>query len=728
MMYARTAVVVAFAITLAFAMCLVGGVTVAAGQCPNEQFRTGRSAGLPDCRAYELVTPEDLGRTQDLLFEEGLDHAFVSSDGDHLALEAEGAFFEPGVSAHGTQAVFSRTAAGWAMTAVAEPQMAKDAIKLELFGPELSQVGLASVDALANADGTFRVGPAGGPYATLADVPESAVNTTIFVGANTGTPAVSGLAHIVLASSDHELLSPGPEDGVAEGTTPGRVNLYEWTDGRLRLVNVNSRGELLNRCGAALGYSEGSGNALGAISADGSTVFFTSPEAPHESGCLEPALYMRVDGRETVDVTEPEGISVSAVERKRVDYDGASTDGSRVFFTTVTALTPGAETEPGYKLYEYDREMPEGRRLKLVASEVTSVERQVIDPGVLVSGDGSAVYYDSKSTIEERGRRVAVFGIWRYDTVTGKASFVAVPQETQTAIEPWSVTPNGDFFLFAAGHERGRGIEVVGPNGLEVESRGAGNEQLYRYDAATGQVMCVSCGNGVAPSKGHVREAESLYGYFDFPDIPPSALSVSEDGRRVLFQTSARLVSQDTNESTAEEESQGRLGVGVDVYEWEADGTEEEPGAFCEATNGCTHLISAGEAVGPERFLGASANGDDVFFTSAAQLVPQATPEFTNVYDARVGGGFSSLPPSVECTSCQGAGSSTPSFGTSASRTFVGAGNPSHSATTTTTHTTTRLNRAKKLARALRACRRMRRMRARASCRARAQHAYEIKG
>jgi hypothetical protein len=158
-------------------------------------------------------------------------------------------------------------------------------------------------------------------------------------------------------------------------------------------------------------------------------------------------------------------------------------------------------------------------------------------------------------------------------------------------------------------------------------------------------------------------------------DATPALIAMSEDGRRVFFATSAQLVAQDTNANTPEEEKLSNIGRAADVYEWEANGTEEQPSVFCRAATGCTHLISSGDAVGPSRFLGASLDGRDVFFATSAQLAPQATPEFINIYDARIDGGFAPPTPQSECTACQGVGSPPPLFSSGASGSFVGAGN-----------------------------------------------------
>ena len=665
--------------TAATAVAVIAGALTLAAQagaagCPNEQFRTGRAASLPDCRAYELVTPPEIARTGGvMLFEGGLDRALVSDDGEQprLALDAKGVFIGPNPTVNGTHAVFSRGSSGWQIQSLALPAMANDTIVPELFSPDLSQVGLAFFNVLGGRGSvelseTLAIGKAGNPNATVASIPGSTGSS--LVGANQGTPSAPAFSDVVFASEDHGLLPPGPEREAAEQTEPELNDLYLWAGGRLRLVNVNNQGGLLSPCGAVAGLGGGDGNALDAVSADGSKIFFTSPE--RECNGLQPQLYMRLDDSETVDVSEPQGVSVEPAARALVQYNGASADGSKVLFSTATALTP--EAGPGFHLYEYDTEAPAGSRLKLVADEVAQANQELVNPNVVVSEDGSAVYYRGAGAVEANGHAISVSGIWRYDTATGERRFVAVPVEALNEAEPVYVTANGEFYLFPAGNGAQSPVEFLGPHGLEPELRGIGHDELYRYDATDGTVMCVSCGAGVAPTEGEM--IEPFLNGFAAASVPREPRTISEDGRRVFFQTEARLVPQDTNQDIPG--VQARTGVGTDVYEWEQSGTEEAPGVICRQQNGCTHLISTGEEVGPELLLGATADGKDVFFTSAAQLVPQATPEFTNIYDARIGGGFPSASPPAECTSCQGVGSPPPVFSSRATESFVGAGNP----------------------------------------------------
>ncbi len=658
---------------------LVGAVLpLPALACENERFRTGPSTSLPDCRAYELVTPENLGRTQSLTFTSA-DHAIPSSDGEHLALATIVAL-EPdshtSPSAGGTHAVFSRTAQGWMMKSAVGEGMTADTLRTSVFSPDLSQVALESETALNSSEvvpRTLEVGPVGGPYVSLASA--SGIESLESLGANNGTASVPAFSDVLFESNDHAILPPGPERKLAEETFPGEADLYECRVAAASCELVNVEGErphlkLINRCQASLGEGASPEGAIDAVSADGSKVFFQmrqSGEACNEAS----RLYMRVDGRETVEVSAPNQ-GVPEPERHNVHYYGATADGSVVFFSTATALTMGAPANVN-TLYAYDAEAPAGQRLTLITSQF---EGGYAPRNLVISEDSSIVYVEAGGNAIVRWEKVAGTSTW-------KSTFVAQAHETAGEKESSSTTPDGEFLLFAS--EGSASGDLEAREGVTGEPRGAGvpghpHNELYRYDNADKSVMCVSCGEGTVPEKGTTLEPSTVAAgdsLLEPIDGTPTLIEMSEDGRRVFFQTSAQLVAQDTNvDTTEEEDTPGGLGQAADVYEWETDGTEEEPGVFCGVANGCTHLITSGEDVGPSIFLGASRDGRNTFFATAAQLVPQATPEFTNIYDARVDGGFPPPPPVSECLACQGVGSPPPLFNTPASGPFAGAGNP----------------------------------------------------
>ncbi len=282
---------------------------------------------------------------------------------------------------------------------------------------------------------------------------------------------------------------------------------------------------------------------------------------------------------------------------------------------------------------------------------------------IAISEDGSTVYYNASEKL------------YRYETEGGQTSFVAAFHTPKTFGEPSFTTPNGEYLVFVS-----EAVEVPGPHGLPelvYEPRGEGHNELYRYDATDGSVMCVSCGEGVAPDEGNMLEPTAVDGAHAIlltDNETPSFVQMSENGQEVFFETTAQLVPQDTN-SPMEVESSTSGTPGMDVYEWEADGSGD-----CRLSQGCTYLLSSGEEVGPAKFLGASKNGENVFFATAAQLLPQATPEFTNIYDARVDGGFPQQAPPLPCLSCHGVGAPPPPLlGPGATLTATSTGNLTNS-------------------------------------------------
>jgi hypothetical protein len=661
--------------------------SASAEECANARFRTGPSASLPDCRAYELVTPVAKGGSPDLFaFGRDADQAIPAPDGERIAVHLIFAKFEPNSGSGGSVSegetsgssyVFSRGASGWQMTSVYPKGSGQTGYLPELFAPELTEVGVAALTSrttfLPESEQSFGVGVSGGPYTPIATTPtppgESEQLREGLVGAS------ADLSRILLRSADSALSSAESERIVAEGTVDGALNLYEWVEGQLRLVNLTTEGALVSSCGAMLGdgeYPEGH-DMHRAVSEDGSKIFFTAPESggPEASSCQEPAqLYMRVGGSKTVDVSAP-APGVHLTERLPVVYDGASADGSKVFFSTEMRLTKDAQgTKPNdWEFYEYDTEAPEGEeRLKRISrgeegtafsgaeGEVASgVAGQGEGLNIVISEDGSTVYFmaDGKLT-SNAPLNPGVPSLYRYDTSDGSIHFVASVEKTSTS-ETMYTTPNGEFLLFP-------GHAVVG------ESRGAGHDELYRYDNADGGLMCVSCGSSNAPAEGETTQPSIITSLFQTQDDTPELIPMSNDGGYVFFDTTARLVPQDTNGT---ETSLGEA-PGQDVYEWEAEGT-----GGCELTQGCTHLITSGESETESGLLGASANGSNVFFATHANLVAQDTDGYGDIYDARIGGGFPAPPPPPPvCSSCQGVGSPPPLFSTPSSVSFVGAANP----------------------------------------------------
>lgn len=631
-----------------------GGGGAAAQACGNEALRSGVSGQLPDCRAYEMVTPQDKGGALDVYgYSSNESPVVVGVDGEHVVVQTLSKWGESSGSAL-TDYLFSRSSAGWLMGSdVSQPETGEESYRVNVLTPDLTQSGFLTYTetkfgALGHGPSqTFRAGVFGGPYSQVASAryqeKEELTN-------DAWTGISDDGSKLVLRTLDHELL------GRLTGTVGASAyDLYEYVAGKLSQLNVLSDGSPIGLCGAALPYGyetyggiEGEVNfraqrsSRHAVSRDGSKVFF---EAVPGNECSKPAqLYMRVNGKETVDIGE-------------YRFLGASPDGSTLLLTGKSGVVV------------YDTESR------------TREPQPSADTGnaLLVSEDVTAYYFWSQERLTPDAPSLAngeTDNVYRYDVATKTLGFVAQmsesPQGADSNAGGYSTSPDGRYYYFPA-------TKVAGLP-VEVSEAGGETEQVYRYDNGEHTIQCMSCASSFDPQPKLKAAFTPQEAQIDVTKILVNGgvqRVASDDGDYVFFDTAAALVPQDINgEISPEGKQKGEtyFSESSDVYEWRKLGVDG-----CTRLEGCLSLISSGTGGEKNMLLGTTPSGRDVFFATHAQLAAQDRDVSGDVYDARIGGGIPA--PAPQAVECEGDTCSTPVSApndfTPASFTFAGPGNMS---------------------------------------------------
>jgi hypothetical protein len=709
---------------------------------PDRSFTTlpATAPGLPDNRAYELVTPTDRGDAVEMFAgspqeEPGQyvdqEFGYAASSGDRFLLALTLAAFGPFPAAEDNAYLFSRGPTGWSYTSLAAPSLGAQSLGVGAFDPiELSRVGVNDeVGSLSSATGfrmTSLLGAPGGPYAALhvdAPVhtePENKEQTQIVGGSR-------DLNEVVMETKS-STLCPG-----SEGLDEGGHALCAYAGGRLSLLNVDSQGKLLSRCGAVLGQGDVPGSRHGAVSADGTTSFFTAPDPyiNEGAGCWNkaaahpPELYMR-SGEITTEVSAPAENAPEATASHFAMYVGASEDGSRVFFVSEGELTADDAGIHDPELYEYNARTSVLSRISHGEAGASAGDVHTVPA---ISADGSAVYFTAFGALARNATALAATGqqinLYRYDTTTGATRYVAtveVNDYPKTSLSAWGLgeialgsgadwytTPNGRYLLFATTSElSGYATHAASPADCPFPFGGASSNghcyEVYRYDAATAQLTCLSCDpNGAAPV------SNALFMPNGSTPAGGSVRALSDDGSYAFFETADPLTPSDTNGT-------------LDVYEWH---------------EGRVALISSGRDPSPSFFLGASSSGSDVFIGTHANLVPwEDTASKGNIYDVRICTVEEPCPtaPAGETAQCEGGACqgapATPIDATPASLAFSDArdltGKPAPMSPPVTKRTGAGRPE-QTLARVLRVCQRKRSKTARAACTRRARRRYGLR-
>jgi hypothetical protein len=684
--------------------------------CPNQALRSeNNSAALPDCRAYEQVSPLDKGGFA--AYPRSAFPAQTSPSGEKIVYEGYSSF--PG--AEGNTAVAaahlsSRTASGWQTTELVPATPSAKVLRLFEVGYAFSEgldetalkVPLVPVTPeatpnvynlfLRHADGTYSWINAATPALSaeqLCPEPEELASCFEIADLTAFAGGSADFSH-VLFESNAQLTPQAPPTGIE--------SLYEGSGGQVRLVGFLPDGQPAASSTAGAGssvYFFNSPQATDrriehAISADGSHVVFGAPSDEGEPGEAGQAglteVYDRVDSTETVELSAPApGANPASPAAASATFWAASKDGSRVFFTSAAELTSDSRTgEGGEDLYEYDFDKPAAERLtdlSVDANPADAAAGATVQGVVNTSVDGSYVYFVAKGQFEpalgadgepnlymshDGGAPVFIATL----SGAGNCSFGTEESADSCDWTPFSpqleayVAPDGRHLAFMSTQS----LPAANfPAGYDNTDRGSGeaDSEVYEYSAPTaseeaegeaGQLLCGSCIPSGEQPLGNAQlggisqtEEEPLPGRQPYVGISTPFYrvpSLSENGARLFYTAPV---------SSAEPKSK--------VFEYERGGE-----GSCSSPGGCQYLISDPTSGEAEQFLGAGPGGRDVFLATASRLAAGDEDNLIDVYDAREEGGFAAPAPAPPCVGegCAGAASNPPAPSLAATASFAG--------------------------------------------------------
>lgn len=580
--------------------------------CPNALLRTAFSALLPDCRAYELVTPPDTNARAPLGPESeggGYITRQVSPSGEKVPFRVEGGAlpgFGDGVGGlKGDPYLATRTTTGWSTTHT---------------GPSGGEAA-SLAPGIGSPDQEFSFWAAAGEGSAVLSQVTSYVrypdgHSELTGQGSLGTdPEASG--KLISEGGGHIIFNTGTsaKSGTAiqlepEAAPSGTQAVYDRTPAGVTYVVSLKPGNVPLEAGEDAVFQ--------GASLDGTGIAFRAHDLTTEGN----VLYLRYadertfrigEGVEYAGVAEGGG-RIFYVENGNLEAFDVATESVIGFADTTAAVVPVMISADGSTAYFVSKNVisgagtnPQGAKPKVGAENLyRSKEGQITFVGILTERDVIGRPINPVDNVDGLGLWVAALG----EPVSGKAL-------GQLGIDPARSTPNGGVLLFKSR----AALTSYNPEG---------HAEIYRYDSAGNVLQCLSCNPTGLPAQSdanlqsETREGSELFS-------PASWLeNLRADGRRAFFESSEPLVVGDVD---------GRQ----DVYEWEDDGV-----GSCTRPGGCVYLISSPQSRRNEYLWAVSRSGDDVFFLSSDLLTGTDADETPSIYDARVGGGFAE-PASAEC-------------------------------------------------------------------------------